>query len=144
MNLVEGWLASRQPAAVGPRYRIERTGPVGLALDIVVPDAPELVVASPSVNPPNPALGQSFTLSVANHNRGNAPAPPTTVRYYLSTDSTTINDDTEVGTVGGLAPKHYFQIDPADSTVEFGDLLLRCLCTARQRRRRYPEQLLFS
>ena len=41
-------------------------------------------------------------------------------------------------------PKHYIQIDPADSTVEPGNLLLRCLCTARQRRERYPEQLLFS
>ena len=72
--------------------------PMGLALDIAVPDAPDLVAASPSVNPPNPASSQSFTLSVAIHNRGNAPAPPTTVRYYLSTDSTITTDDTEVGT----------------------------------------------
>ena len=76
--------------------------PVGLALDIITPD---LVAASPSVNPPNPAPSQSFTLSVAIHNRGNASAPPTTVRYYLSTDSTITTDDTEVGTdtVSGLA-----------------------------------------
>ncbi len=72
--------------------------PVGLALDIAVPDAPDLVAESPSVNPPNPAPSQSFTLSVAIHNRGNAPAPPTTVRYYLSTDSTITTDDTEVDT----------------------------------------------
>ena len=72
--------------------------PVGLALDIAVPDAPDLVIESPSANPPNPAPGQSFTLSVAIHNRGKAPAPPTTVRYYLSTDSTITTDDTEVGT----------------------------------------------
>ena len=79
--------------------------PVGLALEIVVPDAPDLVVTSPSVNPPNPTSSQSFTLSVAIHNRGNAPAPPTTVRYYRSTDSTITSDDTEVGTgtVSGLA-----------------------------------------
>ena len=79
--------------------------PMGLALDIAVPDAPDLVAASPSVNPPNPAPSQSFTLSVAIHNRGNASAPPTTVRYYLSTDSTITTDDTEVGTdtVSGLA-----------------------------------------
>ena len=69
--------------------------PVGLALDIITPD---LVATSPSVDPPNPASSQSFTLSVAIHNRGNAPAPPTTVRYYLSTDSTITTDDTEVGT----------------------------------------------
>ena len=74
------------------------SGPMGLALDIVVPDAPDLVIESPSVNPPNPAPSQSFTLSVAIHNRGKAPAPPTTVRYYLSTDSTITTDDTEVGT----------------------------------------------
>ena len=87
--------------------------PVGLALDIAVPDAPDLVATSPSVNPPNPAPGQSFTLSVAIHNRGNAPAPPTTVRYYLSTDSTITNDDTEVGTgtVSGLAaPSTIFKL----------------------------------
>ena len=69
--------------------------PVGLALYIITPD---LVAASPSANPPNPAPSQSFTLSVAIHNRGNAPAPPTTVRYYLSTDSTITTDDIEVGT----------------------------------------------
>ena len=87
--------------------------PVGLALDIVVPDAPDLVAASPSANPPNPVPGQSFTLSVAIHNRGNAPAPPTTVRYYLSTDSTISTDDTEVGTnaVSGLAaPSSTFKL----------------------------------
>ena len=49
-------------------------------------------------NPPDPAPSQSFTLSIAIHNRGKAPAPPTTVRYYLSTDSTITTDDTEVGT----------------------------------------------
>ena len=87
--------------------------PVGLALDIAVPDAPDLVATSPSVNPPNPAPSQSFTLSVAIHNRGNAPAPPTTVRYYLSTDSTITTDDTEVGTgaVSGLAaPSTIFKL----------------------------------
>ena len=87
--------------------------PVGLALDIVVPDAPDLVAASPSVNPPNPASSQSFTLSVAIHNRGNASAPPTTVRYYLSTDSTITTDDPEVGTnaVSGLAaPSSTFKL----------------------------------
>ena len=87
--------------------------PVGLAFDIAVPDAPDLVAASPSVNPPNPASSQSFTLSVAIHNRGNASAPPTTVRYYLSTDSTITTDDPEVGTnaVSGLAaPSSTFKL----------------------------------
>ena len=76
--------------------------PVGLALDIITPD---LVAASPSANPPDPVPRQSFTLSVKIHNQGSAPTPPTTVHYYLSTDSTITNDDTEVGTdeVSGLA-----------------------------------------
>ena len=89
------------------------SGPVGLALDIGVPDAPDLVVEPPAANPPNPAPSQSFTLSVAIHNRGNAPAPPTTVRYYLSIDSTITTDDTEVdaGTVSKLAaPSTIFKL----------------------------------
>ena len=69
--------------------------PMALALDIITPD---LVVESPLANPPNPTPSQSFTLSIAIHNRGKAPAPPTTVHYYLSTDSTINTDDTEVGT----------------------------------------------
>ena len=87
--------------------------PVGLALEIVVPDAPDLVVASPSVNPPNLASSQSFTLSVAIHNRGNAPAPPTTVCYYRSNDSTITNEDIEVGTStvsGSAAPSTTFKL----------------------------------
>lgn len=87
--------------------------PVGLALEIVAPDAPDLVVASPSVNPPNLASSQSFTLSVAIHNRGNAPAPPTTVRYYRSNDSTITNEDIEVGTStvsGSAAPSTTFKL----------------------------------
>ena len=85
--------------------------PVGLALEIIAQDlgeeapsgnlpdpAPDLVAEAPSVNPPDPAPGQFFTFSVAIHNRGNAPSPATTLRYYRSTDSTITSDDTEVGT----------------------------------------------
>ena len=36
--------------------------------------------------------------SVAIQNRGNVPSPPTTLRYYRSTDSAITGDDTEVGT----------------------------------------------
>ncbi len=84
--------------------------PVGLALEILVPD---LVAASLSVNPPRPAPGQSLTLSVTIHNRGNAPTAPATLRYYRSTDSTITSDDTEVGTgpVRGLsAPGTTFKL----------------------------------
>ena len=72
--------------------------PQGLALEIVVPEAPDLVAEAPSLNPPDPAPGQYFTLSVAIHNRGNATSPATTLRYYRSADSTITGDDTEVGT----------------------------------------------
>ncbi|MCY3763519.1 MAG: hypothetical protein OXH50_19920, partial [Gemmatimonadetes bacterium] len=51
---------------------------------------------TPSLNPPDPAPGQYFTLSVAIHNRGESPAPATTLHYYRSTDSTITGDDTEV------------------------------------------------
>ena len=71
------------------------SAPAGLALDIRTPD---LVAEAPSVNPPDPAPGQSFTFSVAIYNRGTAPSPATTLRYYRSADSTITNDDTDVGT----------------------------------------------
>ena len=85
-------------------------GPVGLALEILAPD---LVAEYPWANPPDPAPGQSFTLSVAIHNRGPLPAPATTIRYYLSTDATIAQDDTEMGTrpVRGLsAPATSFKL----------------------------------
>ena len=72
--------------------------PMGLALEIIVPEVPDLVVESPWVNPPDPGPGQYFTFWVVIHNRGNAPAAATTLRYYRSTDSTIAGDDTEVGT----------------------------------------------
>ena len=72
--------------------------PVGLALEIVVPNAPDLAAEVPSVNPPDPSPGQFFTLSAAIHNRGVSPAPATTLRCYRSTDSTITGDDTEVAT----------------------------------------------
>ena len=70
--------------------------PRGLALEII--PSSDLVAASPSLNPPDPAPGQYFTFSVAIHNRGESPAPATTLGYYRSTDSTITSDDTEVGT----------------------------------------------
>ena len=72
--------------------------PQGLALDIVLPATPDLAALSPSVYPPDPVPGQSFVFSVAIQNRGNAPAPATTLRFYRSTDSTITGGDTKVGT----------------------------------------------
>ena len=74
------------------------------AVAITVPMEPDVVVDSPTVSDSSPAAGQSFTLTVAVHNRGNASSAPTTIRYNRSTDPT-LSTFQEVGTgsVGGLA-----------------------------------------
>ncbi len=85
-------------------------GPAGLALEILAPD---LVASDPWASPRDLGLGQSFTLSVAIRNRGQLPAPATTIRYYVSNDATITRDDTEVGTrpVRGLsAPGTSFKL----------------------------------
>ena len=66
---------------------------------------PELVVDAPTVDNSSPAAGASFTLSAMVRNRGNSASAPTTLRYYLSTDSMITGGDTELGTdtVGALA-----------------------------------------
>ena len=66
---------------------------------------PDLVVDTPTVDNNSPAAGASFTLSAAVRNLTSGASAPTTLRYYLSTDSTISGDDTEVGTdpVSGLA-----------------------------------------
>ena len=73
-------------------------GLAGLALEIESPHAPDLLATDPWASPPDPAPGRTFTLSVVIRNRGQLPAPATTVRYYLSVDPTITDDDTEVGT----------------------------------------------
>ena len=74
------------------------------AVAITVPMEPDVVVDSPTVSESSPAAGQSFTLTVAVHNRGNASSAPTTIRYNRSTNPT-LSSFQEVGTgsVGGLA-----------------------------------------
>ena len=66
--------------------------------------APDLVVDSPSVSTSSPTAGASFTLSATVRNQGNGPSASTTLRYYLSTDGTISDSDTEVDYrwVGGL------------------------------------------
>ena len=59
---------------------------------------PDLVVQSPSVSSSSAASGGSFTLNATVHNQGDSEAASTTLRYYLSTDSTITSNDTEVGT----------------------------------------------
>ena len=58
---------------------------------------PELVVETPTVDNSSPAAGASFTLSATVRNQGSGPSAPTTLRYYLSTDSTITGGDTELG-----------------------------------------------
>ena len=60
--------------------------------------APDLDAVSPSASDTRPATDESFTLSVTVRNVGDAEAPATTVRFYVSTNFTNRARDTEVGT----------------------------------------------
>ena len=59
--------------------------------------APDLVVDTPTVSDSTLTAGASFTLNVTVRNRGDATSPPTTLRYYRSTDSTVTSSDASVG-----------------------------------------------
>ena len=74
------------------------------AVAITVPMEPDLVVDTPTVSDSSPAAGQSFTLTVAVHNRGNASSAPTTIGYNRST-APNLSTFLVVGTdsVSGLA-----------------------------------------
>ena len=58
----------------------------------------DLVVDTPTVDTSAPAAGTSFTLNATVRNLGNGASVSTTLRYFLSTDSTITTGDTEVGT----------------------------------------------
>ena len=60
--------------------------------------APDLVVDRPTVSESAPDVGERFTLNAAVRNQGNGTSASTTLRYYLSGDSTITTGDTEVGT----------------------------------------------
>ena len=62
------------------------------------PDAPDLVVRSPSVSDSSLNTGQSFTLRATVRNSGTARSAATTLRYYRSSDATISTSDTAVGT----------------------------------------------
>ena len=72
------------------------------AVAITVPMEPDVAVDSPTVSDSSPAAGQSFTLTVAVHNRGNASSAPTTIRYNRSTNLSSFQE-VGTGSVGGLA-----------------------------------------
>ena len=61
------------------------------------PDRPDLVVASPSASNGRPAPGEAFTLSATVRNRGSGAASATTLRYFLSSDTTMTPSDMAVG-----------------------------------------------
>ena len=67
--------------------------------------APDLVVQSPAVSNSSPDAGTAFTFSATVRNQGTTQSPPTTLRFYRSTDGTVSTSDTEVGSnaVGALA-----------------------------------------
>ena len=62
------------------------------------PAAPDLEVASFSVDDATPRPEATFTLSATVTNSGGVGAEATTLRYYRSTDSDVTTSDTEVGT----------------------------------------------
>ena len=64
----------------------------------VVVTAPDLRVGSVSASPDSVLTGTSFTLDATVSNAGDATSPATTLRYYLSADTTITSADTEVGT----------------------------------------------
>ena len=58
---------------------------------------PDLVVGSPMASNERPVSTARFTLSATVSNTGDRYSPPTTLRYYRSTDTTITTSDTEVG-----------------------------------------------
>jgi hypothetical protein len=60
--------------------------------------APDLIVTSPGVSDTTPATTQSFTISATVKNQGAGSSTSTTLRYFLSADSTISTADTELST----------------------------------------------
>ena len=81
-----------------------------VAVPVVPRGQPDLVVQTPSLAPPFPTAGATFTLTVTVWNfaqvvQGTSEA--TTLRYYRSVDGTVTTSDTQVGTdtVPALGPR---------------------------------------
>ena len=62
------------------------------------PDAPDLVVAPPTVSDSSPTASATFILSAMVRNDGEGASAATTLRYYRSSDAAITTSDTEVGT----------------------------------------------
>ena len=80
----------------------DTTNTCSSAVSVLV-TAPDLRVVSVSASPDSMLTGTSFALAATVSNAGNASASATTLRYYLSADTTISSSDTEVGTDGVAA-----------------------------------------
>ena len=89
----------------------ETTNNCSSAVSIVV-TAPDLRVGSVFASPDSMFAGASFTLAATVSNDGEAASSATTLRYYLSADTTISSADTEVGTDAVAA------LDAGTSSVE--------------------------
>ena len=72
----------------------------------------DLIVESPSVSNSSPGPGASFRLSATVRNRGGGRSSSTTLRYYLSTDQTVDQSDTEIDT------DYVTSLDPSETSDE--------------------------
>ena len=73
---------------------------------------PDLIVESPSVSNSSPGPGASFILRATVRNQGGGRSSSTTLRYYLSTDQTIDQSDTEVDT------DYVSSLDPSETSDE--------------------------
>ena len=82
---------------------------VAVAVTVLSPD---LIVEPPSVDNNAPTPGRRIRLSATVRNQGGGRAPSTTLRYYLSTDETIDQSDTETGT------DYVSSLDPSETSDE--------------------------
>ena len=88
---------------------------------------PDLVVGSPMASNERPVSTGRFTLSATVSNTGDRYSPPTTLRYYRSTDPAITPSDTEVGTdavpalnAAGISPWSILLTAPSPGTWYYG------------------------
>ena len=72
----------------------------------------DLIVESPTVSNSSPGPGASFRLSATVRNQGGGRSSSTTLRYYLSTDQTIDQSDTEIDT------DYVSSLDPSETSDE--------------------------
>ena len=75
---------------------VDTTNNCSSAVEITVPEPPDLVVASFSASPANPEAGTSIALTATVRNRGRGESEATTLRFYRSVNATITRGDTEV------------------------------------------------